>query len=232
MASGSKKSRAGTPPETPPELRPWQVLVLDAVAASPLGAELTFGGGTALAAVHLHHRVSEDLDFFAMREIGDHELRPIARTLATKKVQVDQRVEGPRRILELSRNDEAVGHVDLSYYPFDPIDRPTRWRKLRVDSLTDMAVNKVQAVLTRSKPRDYVDLYFLLREGAERDLGRLLELVRAKFDVGADPLQLAERLLHLVDVPADQLPPLLRPVPTEELRAYFDDLARRLVRGT
>ena len=231
MASGSKKSRAGKPPEPPPELRPWQILVLDAVAASPLGAELTLGGGTALAAVYLHHRVSEDLDFFAMREIEQHELRPIARALATKKVQVDQRVEGPRRILELSRNDEAVGHVDLSYYPFDPIDRPTRWHRLRVDSLIDMAVNKVQAILTRSKPRDHVDLYFLLREGAERDLGRLLALVRAKFDVGADPLTLAERLLHFADIPADQLPPLLRPVPIDDLRVFFEDLARRLVRG-
>lgn len=39
------------------------------------------------------------------------------------------------------------------------------------------------AVLTRNQPRDFVDLYFLLREGLCEILDQLLELVRAKFDV-------------------------------------------------
>lgn len=35
LAFGSKRSRAGTPPEMLPELRPWQVLVLDAAPGDP-----------------------------------------------------------------------------------------------------------------------------------------------------------------------------------------------------
>jgi predicted nucleotidyltransferase component of viral defense system len=34
------------------------------VVESDIAPELAFGGGAALAAIHLHHRTSEDLDFF------------------------------------------------------------------------------------------------------------------------------------------------------------------------
>ena len=62
---------------TPPELSAWQLHALDAVAASKLASEAVFGGGAALAARHLHHRRSEDLDFFLPRELEDGELRPL-----------------------------------------------------------------------------------------------------------------------------------------------------------
>lgn len=226
MASGSKRNHAGTPPE----LTAWQSAVLEAVGKSPLAAEITFGGGAALAAVYLHHRRSEDLDFFCAREVEQHEIQPLARSLARRRILVDQRVVGPRRILELSRRAAAVGHIDIAYYPFDPVDRPMRWRGLRVDSLSDMAVNKLQAVLTRFRPRDYVDLYFLLQEGPERDLVRLLAFVRAKFDVGADVLTLAERFLHAAEIGTEQLPRMLRSITAAELRSFFEAQARRLVR--
>lgn len=88
--------------------------------------------------------------------------------------------------------------------------------------------NKVQAVLTRNQPRDFVDLYFLLREGPLRELDALLELVRAKFDVGPHRLGLAARLLLVGDV--RELPRMIRPVTRRELVAFFEERARELMR--
>jgi predicted nucleotidyltransferase component of viral defense system len=226
LASGSRKR----PAPALPELAGWQSAALAAFARSRLATDLTFGGGSALSAVYLHHRFSEDLDFFSQTEVEQPALRPLTRALARMNLTIEQRVEGPRRVLELSRDDEPVGHIDVAYYPFDPIDRPTRWRGLQVDSLLDMTVNKLQALLTRFRPRDYVDVYFLLREGPERDPVRLLDLVRAKFDVGAHVMTLAERLLMVADIHADDLPRLLRPLTLAELRSFCEDLARRLAR--
>jgi L-amino acid N-acyltransferase YncA len=46
------------------------------VVESDIAPEVAFGGGAALAAIHLHHRTSEDLDFFltrhAHREVLTH----------------------------------------------------------------------------------------------------------------------------------------------------------------
>jgi hypothetical protein len=73
-----------------------------------------------------------------------------------------------------------------------------------VDLLVDFAVNKVQAVMTRARDRDFVDLYFLLREGPEPDFDRLLALARAKFDAGPSALTAAQQLMRveaIVDLP-------------------------------
>ena len=213
----------------PPELAPWQLAAIDAVAAQPLAQELVFGGGAALAAIHLHHRTSEDVDFFAMREIARTELAPLARALATTTVRVDAEVVGPRTSLVLQRRSRPFGRIDFAFYPFDPIGRRTKWRGLTVESLVDMTVNKVQAVLSRQQPRDLVDLYFLLQEGPERDLERLLDLCRSKFDVGAHPMGLAQRLLLVHE--AKQLPRMIRPLDLAELVRFFDARASELVPG-
>ncbi len=146
----------------------------------------------------------------------------------TAGIVVDQRVLGPRYALVLSRKKVEFGRIDFACYPYEAIARRTKWRGLRVESLLDMTVNKVQALLTRWQARDLVDLYFLLREGPEKDLERLVDLARAKFDVGADLLGLAERLLLVHDI--RELPRMLRKVEKPELVAFFEAQARVLIR--
>jgi hypothetical protein len=216
------------PAVPPPELAQWQLDVIERVARSKLEPEVVLGRGVALSVVHLHHRRSDDVDFFLQREVDAVDLRPIVQGIKRTGARVDQRRLGPRLALVLSKDEEEFGRVDFSYYPYESIDPPTRWRGVRVESLLDMTVNKLQAVLTRFQPRDFVDLYFLLKEGPEQDLDRLLDLVRAKFDVGAHRLGLAERLLLAREISI--LPTMLRPVEPVELVAFFEERARGLAR--
>jgi hypothetical protein len=91
-----------------------------------------------------------------------------------------------------------------------------------------MTVNKLQALLTRFQPRDFVDMYFLLREGEERDVDKLLPLLRAKFEAGADRLSLVQRMLLAPRV--HELPEMLRPLTREELVRFFEEQAHELSR--
>lgn len=224
MRSGSKKSRSRLP-----ELSAWQERALTKVAQSPLSGEVVFGGGAALAALYLHHRVSEDLDFFMMRELEPADITSVATSLASGSTTPEVEVIGPRTSVILTRRSKYVGRVDFAFYPYEPVGKRTTWRGLTVESLEDMTVNKLQAVLTRNQPRDFVDLYFLLREGPLRDLDAVLDLVRAKFDVGPHRLGLAARLLLASDV--KELPKMIRPVRLPELAAFFEQLARDLTRA-
>lgn len=52
------------------ELTPVQEKVIDALAASPLKDQFYWTGGTALAVVYLHHRKSQDLDFFSDKPVS------------------------------------------------------------------------------------------------------------------------------------------------------------------
>jgi hypothetical protein len=180
-----------------------------------------------VAVAYLHHRLSEDLDFFSLKEIEQRDVAPLARSLGRMGFSVNQQVDGPRRMLVLSRAGKNVGHIDIAHYPFEAIARSTEWRGLKVDSLLDMTVNKVQALLTRARARDYLDLYFLLQEGPERDLDRLLTYVRTKFETGADRLSLAERFLRVREI--RDLPKMIRSVSLEAMARFFEQEARRLI---
>lgn len=199
------------------------------MAGSALSRELVFGGGAALAALHLHHRKSEDLDFFCNREIEPVELATLGAFLRKGTMTTEVEVVGPRTSLLLVRGSNYVGRIDFAYYPFEPVGRRTTWRGLTVESLEHMSVNKLQAVLTRNQPRDFVDLYFLLREGPIRDLDELLDYVRAKFDVAPHRLGLAARLLLVREI--RELPKMIRAVGPKALIRFFEGKARELARS-
>jgi hypothetical protein len=77
-----------------PELKGWQQALLTAVARSPLARSATFGGATALAAIYLHHRRSEDLDFFLMRDATPGEVEVV--TAAAKRLRMRTELRADR----------------------------------------------------------------------------------------------------------------------------------------
>lgn len=77
-------------------------------------------------------------------------------------------------------------------------------------------------ILSRSEPRDLVDLYFLDRAGFPPDQD--LEIALQE-DAGIDPGVLAWLLSQF---PVDPLPKMLEPLAPEELRRFRDELAERL----
>ena len=91
-----------------------------------------------------------------------------------------------------------------------------------VESLTDLRASKLTCILSRSEPRDLVDLLVLDRAGhpPERDLGLAL-----KKDAGIDPAILAWLLTQF---PVEPLPMMLKPLSPDELRRFRDELALRM----
>src|SRR5690606_40378288 len=87
-----------------------------------------------------------------------------------------------------------------------------------VDSLADLHANKLTCLLSRSEPRDLVDLYFLDREGfsPESALGPALSK-----DAGIDPGVLS---FLLKSFPSSPLPVMLRPLEAGELERFRAEL--------
>jgi len=225
LRSGSKRSATSN---APPELRAWQLRVLIALGKTSLAKDAVFGGATALSLFYLHHRRSDDIDLFLERMPSAGDETAAARAILSVGLGVESRSFDVRRTLAVLDGEREIGHVNIAYYPYEPIAKRTTWQGLRVESLLDMTVNKLQALLTRTRERDFVDIYFLLREGPERDLDRLLAYVRAKFEVGPAPATLAEKLLAVERL--TELPEMIRKVSKRELATFFEELARKLVR--
>ena len=87
--------------------------------------------------------------------------------------------------------------------------------------LANLRASKLTCLLSRSEPRDLVDMLFLERAGfrAEADLS-----LAAKKDTGVDPGVMGWLLGQF---PLSPMPQMLEPLSEAELKAYRDELRER-----
>ena len=115
--------------------------------------------------------------------------------------------------------------LDVVHEPIPDVEAPPPpVEGVVVESLADLRANKLTCILSRSEPRDLVDLYFLDRAGypPEQDLELAL-----KKDAGIDPGVLAWLLSRF---PIEPLPQMLQALTAEQLERYRGALAERLRR--
>lgn len=184
-------------------------------------------GGAALAGFYLGHRATDDVDLITTDadafERGRFVLDDLARALGCQLV-VRQDAPGFKRFV-LTREDGAVV-VDLmrdAGHQLHP-DKPVR-DGVRLDPPDEILANKLTALLGRAEERDLVDVLVLERAGYSVEAALPVALAK---DGGCTPATLAW-LLSEVSIPDGVVLPA--GVTAPELRAYVDELIRRLRRA-
>lgn len=154
-----------------------------------------FTGGTALAEYYLQHRKSEDLDFFSLKELSATDLTPLIKksqkTLQYKTFEYQQIFNRNLFFLKFSKSDQLK--LEFTYFPFTQVERPKNINEIKVDSLKDIAVNKLFTIYQRPRGRDFFDLE-LIMEKTDWTIQELKKLARIKFDSHIDPLMLGKQL--------------------------------------
>lgn len=191
-----------------------------------------FTGGTALAEFYLHHRLSEDIDLFTEEEeVNQQVIRAFLEKISYKLEVVKM---DPTQFMGLFSflfhfKDGKTLKVDFNYYPFQRIEKGVKFKNLEVDSLYDIATNKLQTLFTRSNARDYIDLYFILRK-YKFSLEKLIADARAKFDWYIDRSELANQFIRVVDFDTKDLPKMLVPFDRKKMEKFFLQEAKKLKR--
>jgi len=152
-------------------------------------------GGTCLSEYYLHHRLSEDLDFFCEQEF---ELTDVTAWVASSKTSLgfksfEYQQSFNRNLFFLAYVGGYVLKVEFTYYPFRQIDTQTKIKGIQVDSMLDIAANKLFTIYQKPRGRDYFDLYMILKHLPQSIL-KLRIMSQTKFDSSIDLLQLATRL--------------------------------------
>ena len=203
-----------------------QKAILSAFAGVSDSQEFYLTGGTALAEFYLKHRKSLDLDFFTSTE---EILLPFSFQLEERLKKLPaaiSRQRGLRSFVELAITKGAeTTLIHLAHdapFRFEPTSHFLEFPGVRVDNLTDIASNKLLALFQRATFRDFVDLFFLVKEG-HFTTGKLTELAKAK-DPGFDLYWLAVALEQINTFPADlpDLLLLLKPCSLKELQGFFN----------
>lgn len=160
-----------------------QEQTLKHLAASSLKDKFYWTGGTLLAYRYLHHRRSLDLDFFSDQEFAFEEVNRFVQELVEKEglAKISYHKIFDRHEFILERGEPL--RLDFVYYnrerrPINP--QRERLDGVLIDSLEDMAANKVVALFDRNEAKDLFDLYFLIKNESYT-VPQLLDLVKTKF---------------------------------------------------
>lgn len=183
-----------------------------------------FTGGTALAAFYLHHRESEDLEFFSEKDFENKHIDKFVDQISEElKSELRFTQIEDTRIYELFRGNKLLIKIDFNYYPYKRIKWGLKVQGVVIDSLYDIAVNKLQTIISRTQVKDFVDLYFLLKQFTFWDL---LYGIKKKFKMDEDLVLLGTDFLKVEEF--DVLPKMLVPLDLIELRKFYKDLAKTI----
>ncbi len=204
-------------------LTPWHRIVLQLVSQKSELQNYYLSGGTALAGFYLHHRFSDDLDFFSYEDPDPTLIERVAGEIANS-LQAQTRFEKlhDRRLFFFTKNKEEL-KVEFTRYPFQQLEPVKTVDGIRIDSLRDIAANKLAALLDRFDPKDFVDLYYLLQNVP---LETIQQDTQKKFSFTISPLFLGSELAKVKRIEA--LPKMLKPLTVEEIRTFFTQQANRL----
>ena len=184
-------------------------------------------GGTALAEYYLGHRLSEDLDFFSEQEFD-----PQAISAFFKKIQDKAGITSVTYEQSFNRNlfflDVGADRIktEFTYYPFPRIEQGQRIEKLSIDSLLDIAVNKVFTVYQKPRSRDFIDLYCILQKEKSWTIDELAKKAQIKFDHFLGPLQLSAQFVKAETL--KDYPRMLTELPEKEWQSFFMHEAKRV----
>lgn len=211
-------------PET--SLTPLQASFLARFFAADVGQMFFLTGGTALAAYYLHHRLSVDLDLFTLDDLALREATVLIPQLATDLGCRIGRARETEHFRQFLLEPEAAPSLQIDLVrDFGPqYGQHQKYGDVIVDSMENIGANKLAAILGRSEPKDFVDLYFLLHAGYSFD--DLLEKAQEK-DLGLQPFFLAGALRQVLHF--QHLPTATPPLALSELQAFIIALSDRLL---
>jgi len=189
-----------------------------------LSSNFYFTGGTALSEFYLRHRLSDDLDFFTEDKFDFQDLFEIVNSWSRKhKLKVKSEIHG---LVSSYFFEFKTGHtlkVDYAQYPHRRLERLTNFGGVRVDSLYDIAVNKLLMINQRANVKDFVDLYFLFNDF---NFWQLKDGVVAKFNMELDLYYTAVDFMKVEGFRS--LPKMIKPLKLAKLKSFFRERAREL----
>ncbi len=150
-------------------------------------------GGTALA-LHIEHRLSEDLDLFTEKKyINNDKIRNTVKKIF-KNYSVLEEDEG---YIEFFANN-----TKLTFYSFGmPIKYEPLVNNLNIATVDECIAMKVHAITARNSYKDHYDMYSIMAEGI--DLPKIVELAEEKYKTAFNTKLFLSKLL--VEVPEDAL---------------------------
>ena len=200
----------------------WLALTPETRQAFQVAATLPFiqryylAGGTGLA-LHLGHRFSVDLDFFASAPdaVGPDERATLRAAFddPTLAISFD-------KDMTFVANWRGVGvsFFRLALYPL--AQEPLLFEGVPVATIEEIGAMKLAAIMARGTRKDYIDLYFILQQTA---LERLFEVAAVKYAlVRTFAVSAMRALTYFADAEAAPMPQMIQRASWPAIKRFLE----------
>ena len=170
------------------------------------------GGGTALA-LQLTHRRSYDFDILCSEPVSKRFILKIKEHFEKVQILVDTSDE-------LTFTTVFAVKVSFVFYPFNPLYKIVRTANLGILNWKDIALDKAYSIGRRGEWRDYVDLYFCMKNGFS--LEGIMKGAKKKFrDLFSEKLLLSQ-LCYFGDIKDYSIELMKEDITPQQLRQFFE----------
>lgn len=176
--------------------------------------EFYLAGGTALA-LQMGHRISVDFDLFSDREIPEVLLDKINKVFDGFEIKIVI-----NHSEQLSLMIDGV-KIDFVKYNFPLVTDFVDFNGVKMISPKEIAPMKAYALNYRGTLKDYIDLYFILKE-KYATLEEIKTLAEKKYGHKFDFRLFLEQLLYLKDISEEPIEFLKEPATKEEMINFFE----------
>ena len=183
-------------------------------------------GGTALVAYYIPYRISQDLDFFSEKEFDSEAiiafLKKYKKDIGYKEFDFQKSFNRNLYFLHIGKK---ILKAEFTYYPFPQIKKPKIIGGIKIDSILDIAVNKLFTISQSPRTRDFFDLYFIIKKEGF-DFFDILKKARIKFDWHIDAINLGAQLMKVKEL--KDYPKLIKKVSDKEWQEFYLGIAKKL----
>lgn len=163
--------------------------LLKALMQEPLLNDFYLVGGTALS-LQIGHRISVDIDLFTNTSFDSTILSAELRQKYNFKEKLN-------RGYFLQGEIDGV-KVDILKYPYKPLNPIIEVEKVRMVVAADISSMKMAAITNRGRKRDFIDLFFLLKQFS---LKQIIDWYQQKYDT--EIFMLLQSLVYFDDADGD-----------------------------
>lgn len=203
-----------------------QKLFLELFGKQSFSQKFYLSGGTALAEFYVPYRYSEDLDFLSDQEVQIDEVIAFISSIKTQLgfKGFDYNTSFNRNLFFLHFPEYDL-KLEFTYYPFAQLNTPNEKCEVKIDSIEDIAVNKLFTIYQTPRSRDFMDLYVIIQK-YHYTIEDLIKKAKIKFDSHVDPIKLGSQFL-LVEQLKDY-PKLIEPLKETDWQNFFKEEAKKL----
>ena len=191
--------------------------ILSKIDALP---DFYLAGGTGLA-LQLGHRISVDFGFMSSKVIPSKLLNTAEKLAGALKLS--------SRIVVNNRGELTlfIGETKLTFlhYPFPVLSPLVSFEKIRIASILEIAAMKAYTLGRRGVFKDYVDIYFILKNG--EPLKSIGDLASQKYGDSFDMRLFLEQLVYLRDIEDTYIKFLKGKVDKKKLQKFFEEKIRQ-----